>query len=108
MASKLPSVLYKILTLEAWKKSLLSKKLVLPESDQKYIHFARNKEQIEYVTKRHYRGPRVLLILATNKISGVWKLEQNSSKTDFFYHSYNTPYIPLEAVTDSKFFDSDL
>ena len=94
-----PEHLYKVISLEGWRESLLRNQIVATPIDKDFVHLAKE-DQVEYVVHKFWNNAdHIVLKLASKKLIGHLICEYNSAKTSKFYHLYNGS-MPLESVVD--------
>lgn len=97
-----PSYLYKVLSVENWKKSQSDLTVALSTDDKDFIHFSRE-DQLKRITSKYWAAvpEYVVLKVDTSKLAGKLVFEANPGGTSKYYHLYEGS-IPLEAITESK------
>jgi uncharacterized protein (DUF952 family) len=97
-----PSYLYKVLSVENWKKSQSDLTVTLSADDKDFIHFSQE-DQLERITSKYWASAPeyVVLKVDTSKLSGKLVFETNPGGTSKYYHLYEGS-IPLEAIAESK------
>jgi uncharacterized protein (DUF952 family) len=95
-----PDFLYKILSMDDWKKS--GKTVHLPSMDADFIHLS-TEDQLDKIIEKYWADAReyVVLKIETAKLSGKLVLEANPGGTNKYYHLYNGS-IPVSAIVESK------
>lgn len=98
MNACMPTHLYKILSVENWKKSQGARVLSLHSMDDEFIHLS-TKEQLSRIIDKFWSDgtPYVVLEVNTAKLPGKLILESNPGGTTKYYHLYDGE-IPLDAV----------
>lgn len=97
-----PQYLYKILSIEDWKKSQGMESLKLTNADQDFIHLAKE-DQLDKIAGKYWDivPEYVILKIDTAKLPGKLVFEANPGGENKYYHLYGGS-IPLNAVVDSK------
>lgn len=97
-AEKTPAFLYKVLSLEDWKKSQGRETLQLSSADAEFIHFSRE-DQLDRIIQKYWAGDSeyVVLKVETAKLPGKLVFETNPGGTAKYYHLYDGS-IPLDSV----------
>lgn len=97
-----PQYLYKLLSIENWKKSQNMESVKLPDTDQDFIHFARE-DQLDRIVRKYWDKitQYVVLKIDTKKLPGKLVFEANPGGENKYYHLYDGS-IPLKAVVESK------
>lgn len=91
--------LYKIVSKQAWERSLLAGTLELAPIDKEFIHLA-TEEQLERVEKKFWPDQdHVILKVEAKGMSGRLVHESNPGGSTKYYHLYDGN-IPLEAVKE--------
>lgn len=95
-----PHYLYKILSIENWKKSQSQSFLLLSKDDDDFIHLAA-KDQLKKITEKYWSNTSeaVILKLDIQKLVGRLIYETNPGGSNKYYHLYDG-LIPLEAVLE--------
>ena len=97
-----PQYLYKVLSVEDWKKSQSMEVVKLTEVDQDFIHLAREDQLNRIVGKYWDEVPEyVVLKIDTKKLPGKLVFEANPGGENKYYHLYDGS-IPLKAVVESE------
>lgn len=97
-----PQYLYKVLSVEDWKKSQGMESVKLTDADQDFIHLARENQLDRIVGKYWDKVPEyVVLKIDTTKLPGKLVFEANLGGENKYYHLYDGS-IPLNAVVESK------
>lgn len=97
-----PQYLYKVLSVEDWKKSQNMKVVKLTDADQDFIHLARENQLDRIVAKYWDKVPEyVVLKIDMTKLPGKLVFEANPGGENKYYHLYDGS-IPLKAVVESK------
>lgn len=97
-----PQYLYKVLSIEDWKKSQSMKVVKLTDADHDFIHLARE-DQLDRIVGKYWDKDReyVVLKIDAKKLPGKLVFEANPGGENKYYHLYDG-FIPLNAVVDSK------
>lgn len=97
-----PQYLYKVLSIEDWKKSQNMESVKLTDADQDFIHLARE-DQLDRIMGKYWdKVPEyVVLKIDTAKLPGKLVFEANPGGENKYYHLYDGS-IPLKAVVESK------
>jgi uncharacterized protein (DUF952 family) len=97
-----PQYLYKVLSVEDWKKSQSLESVKLTDADYDFIHLARE-DQLERIVGKYWdKVPEyVVLKIDTTKLPGKLVFEANPGGENKYYHLYNGS-IPLKTVVESK------
>lgn len=94
-----PDYLYKIVSNEQWKESLVENRIPCSEMDSDFIHMAKE-DQIANVVQKFWSGQdHIILKISVKKLVGRLVYETNPGKSTKYYHLYEG-YIPLDAVKD--------
>lgn len=97
-----PQYLYKVLSIEVWKKSQGMELVKLTDADQDFIHLAREDQLDRIVGKYWDKVPEyVVLKIDTKKLPGKLVFEANPGGENKYYHLYDGS-IPLKSVVESK------
>lgn len=97
-----PQYLYKILSVEDWKKSQSMDVVKLTDADQDFIHLAREGQLDRIVGKYWDKAPEyVVLKIDTKKLPGKLVFEASPGGENKHYHLYDGS-MPLKAVVESK------
>ena len=97
-----PQYLYKVLSVENWKKSQGMESVKLTDADQDFIHLAREDQLDRIVGKYWDKVPEyVVLKIDTKKLPGKLVFEANPGGENKYYHLYDDS-IPLKAVVELK------
>lgn len=93
--------LYKVLSIEDWKKSQSMEEVKLADADQEFIHLARE-DQLDRIVGKYWDTAReyVVLKIDTKKLPGKLVFEANPGGENKYYHLYGGS-IPLNAVVES-------
>lgn len=98
----IPQYLYKVLSIEDWKKSQGMESVKLTDADQDFIHLAKRDQLDRIVAKYWDKVPEyVVLKIDTKKLPGKLVFEANPGGENKYYHLYGGS-IPLKAVVQSK------
>ena len=98
----IPQYLYKVVSVEDWKKSQNLESVKLTDADQDFIHLAREDQLDRIVGKYWDKVPEyVVLKIDTTKLLGKLVFEANPGGENKYYHLYGGS-IPLQAVVESK------
>ena len=94
-----PKYLYKILSLDDWKKG--GDNMHLSLGDSEFIHFS-TEEQLPKIIDKYWRDVLEFMILKvdTHKLAGNLVFEANPGGTTKYYHLYQG-YIPRNAVVEA-------
>lgn len=97
-----PQYLYKVLSVEDWKKSQSMEVVKLTDADQDFIHLARD-DQLDRIVRKYWdKAPEyIVLKIDTTKLPGKLVFEANPGGENKYYHLYGGS-IPLKAVIESK------
>lgn len=98
MTEKIPSFLYKVLSVQDWEASQGQSKIKLSPEDHKFIHLSKEDQLGKIRAKYWNHVPHIILKLATAKLPGKLVFEANPGGTNKYYHLYNG-FIPLNAVS---------
>lgn len=95
-----PKYLYKVITVEAWKKSQDQPSLMLSDDDRQFIHFSRD-DQLERIINKYWSSIPEFIVLKidTERLPGNMVFEANPGGTAKYYHLYNGA-IPMAAVIE--------
>lgn len=97
-----PHYLYKIISIENWKKSQGQASFILTTEDDDFIHFAREDQLQRIIDKYWADAPEyVVLKIETKQLPGKLKFEANPGGTNKYYHLYHGS-IPIDSVAESK------
>ncbi|MDN3505149.1 MAG: DUF952 domain-containing protein [Rhabdochlamydiaceae bacterium] len=93
-----PPQLYKILSVENWKKSESHQNVVLDISDDEFIHFS-TKDQLSKIVAKYWNHVNryILLEVDPHKLKGDLVFETNPGRENKYWHLYNGS-IPMESV----------
>lgn len=96
-----PRYLYKVLSVEDWKKSQGMESVKLADADHDFIHLARE-DQLERIVKKYWSTvpEYIVLKIDTTKLPGNLVFEANPGGENKYYHLYDGS-IPLKAVIDA-------
>lgn len=99
---KTPQYLYKILSIDDWKKSQGMEFVKLTDADQEFIHLARQ-DQLDRIAEKYWNKSNEYIVLKinTSKLPGNLVFESNLGGESKYYHLYNGS-IPLNAVFESR------
>lgn len=93
-----PKYLYKVLSLENWKKSEAKMYIALPKEDFAFIHFSTAGQLDRIIEKFWSNAPAyVVLKIDVNKLIGKLVFEANPGGTNKYYHLYDG-HIPMNAI----------
>jgi len=97
-----PPYLYKVLSVENWKKSQSQNSVVLSQDDAAFIHFS-TKEQLNRIIEKYWsQVPEyVILKVDTAQLPGRLVYEANPGGINKYYHLYDG-FIPLKAIVEAK------
>lgn len=97
-----PQYLYKVLSVEDWKKSQSMESVNLTDADRDFIHLARE-DQLDRIVEKYWDNvPQyVVLKIETKKLPGKLVFEANPGGKNKYYHLYDGS-IPLKSVVESK------
>lgn len=93
-----PKYLYKIISIEDWKKSQGMEFIALSSSDRDFIHLSKE-DQLDKIIEKYWKNIPEFIVLKiyTDKIPGKLIYEQNPGGSNKYYHLYNGS-IPLNAI----------
>jgi uncharacterized protein (DUF952 family) len=92
-----PTYLYKIISVENWRKSQKKNQLQLADMDQTFIHLATN-EQVPRIVEKFWKDSEcVILKVESIKMKGDLLFEENPGGSNKYFHLYNG-YIPFKAI----------
>jgi uncharacterized protein (DUF952 family) len=99
-----PLFLYKITSMENWKKSADLKYLKLAKEDEAYIHLAL-KGQLGKIIEKYWntRESFVVLKLEVCMLEGQLILEKNPGGVNKYYHLYQGS-IPMGSIVEIELF----
>jgi uncharacterized protein (DUF952 family) len=97
-----PQYLYKVLSVEDWKKSQSMESVKLTDADQDFIHLARE-DQLDRIVGKYWDKVSEYVVLKIDmiKLPGKLIFEANPGGENKYYHLYGGS-IPLKAVVESK------
>lgn len=97
-----PKYLYKIISVEDWKKSQGMESVKLSSSDQDFIHLSRE-DQLNRIIDKYWKDIPEFIVLKiySDKLPGRLVYEANPDGSNKYYHLYNGS-IPLSAVFESR------
>lgn len=95
-----PENLYKIISKEQWRESLLDNQIVASAIDKDFIHLAKEEQLAHVAQKFWHKGEPIILKLASSKLIGRLVYEQNPGGSNNYYHLYEGR-IPLNAVLEA-------
>lgn len=97
-----PHYLYKILSIDDWKKSQDMESVKLTDADDDFIHLAKE-DQLDRIVRKYWdKVPEyVVLKIDITKLAGKLIFEANPGGENKYYHLYDGS-IPLKAVVESK------
>lgn len=97
-----PQHLYKVLSLDDWKKSQSQSYVILSKDDHPFIHLARD-DQLNRITEKYWSNAAeyIVLKIETNQLPGRLVYEVNPGGSNKYYHLYEGA-IPLKAVIEAK------
>lgn len=99
-----PEYLYKIVSKEQWKDSLLRNVVVLSPIDVNFIHLAKE-DQVRHIVQKFWNNmDHIVLKLAAKGLIGKLIYETNPGGSNQYYHLYEGN-IPLDAVVDVTIID---
>lgn len=107
METNPPQFLYKILSLDDWKKSQFSDRIILSKADEAFIHLSTD-EQLNKIREKYWSNASefVILKITTDQLPGRLALEANPGGTNKYYHLYDGS-IPVEAIVEVKIIQSN-
>lgn len=96
-----PQYLYKILSLRHWHATQNQHNVVLPGSDEAFIHLA-TEDQVERIIAKFWAdAPQVVILkIDVQKLIGRLVFESNPGGSTRYYHLYNG-FIPLQSILES-------
>jgi uncharacterized protein (DUF952 family) len=99
---KVPKYLYKVISVENWKKSQGRDSVQLTEDDKDFIHLARE-DQLDRIIEKYWNHVPEFMVLKidTAKLPGKLIFEANPGGANKYYHLYEGS-IPLKAVVESR------
>ncbi len=102
MKQNSPKYLYKILSLEDFRKSEGEEKLFLQPDDEAFIHFSME-DQLPRIQEKYWSGVSEYLVLTidVSKLVGDLVFEANPGGERKYYHLYDG-HIPLNAISSKK------
>jgi uncharacterized protein (DUF952 family) len=97
-----PEYLYKIISVEDWKKSQGMDSVKLSSGDHDFIHLSKE-DQLDRIIEKYWTDTPEFIVLKiyTDKLPGKLVYEANPGGSNKYYHLYNGS-IPLNAVFESK------
>lgn len=97
-----PQYLYKVLSLEDWKKSQTQDFIKLSKDDEPFIHLAKE-DQLDRITEKYWSNvpEYAVLKIEADQLPGRLVYEANPGGTNKYYHLYEGS-IPLKAVLEAK------
>jgi uncharacterized protein (DUF952 family) len=97
-----PKYLYKIISIEDWKKSQGMESVKLSGADHDFIHLSKE-DQLDKIIEKYWANIPEFIVLKiyTDKLPGRLIYETNTGGSNKYYHLYNGS-IPLNAVCESK------
>lgn len=100
--SQIPEYLYKVVSLEDWKKSQSQIFVVLSKDDTVFVHLAQ-KNQLDSIIEKFWSHASgyVVLEVSTSQLLGRLVYEANPGGTNKYYHLYEGS-IPLNSVLEAK------
>ncbi len=99
MEESAPRYLYKVVSVEDWKRSVAGNQVALSPIDEEFVHLA-TREQLSHVEKKFWAGREYLILkIETEKMGGRLIHETNPGGVTKYYHLYDG-VIPLEAVVE--------
>lgn len=106
--SSTPHYLYKVLSMEDWRKSQGLPSVSLPAADDDFIHFSRE-DQLDRLLTKYWADEAEFIILKidTTKLPGKMVFEANPGGSSKYYHLYNG-CIPSDAIAESKIVNQEL
>ncbi len=104
---KKPSMLYKVISVEAWKESQGKDSVILSKEDADFIHFA-TRSQLSKILEKYWKDvpEYVVLKIRTDKLPGNLVFEANPEGETKYYHLYNGS-IPSKAVMSGDIIQRD-
>lgn len=98
---EVPSVLYKVMSIDAWKISQEKGALHLSTMDADFVHLSKE-DQVAHVVSKFWKGEDyVLLRLDPKRFIGRLVYESNRSGSSKYFHLYEGT-IPTEAVLEAS------
>ena len=99
-----PPQLYKILSVENWKKSEQHQTVALDCADDEFIHFS-TKQQLSRIISKYWKHESryVVLIVDPTLLTGELRFESNPGGVNQYWHLYNGS-IPIKAISSNQLF----
>ncbi len=98
---QIPSYLYKIVSKEAWSRTLFTGQLELSEMDEAFVHLA-TEEQLSHVEIKFWSDEaHMILKIDLNRVTGELIYETNPGGSNKYFHLYEGN-IPLEAILEVR------
>lgn len=97
-----PKYLYKIISVEDWKRSQGVGSVKLSSADDEFIHLSKE-DQLDRIIEKYWANVPEFIVLKidTDKLPGRLVYETNPGGSNKYYHLYNGS-IPLNSVFESK------
>lgn len=101
-----PEFLYKVISIEKWKKSNTQEEVILSAMDTDFVHLA-TEEQLAHVIPKFWADAKQFVILKVDakNLRGTLKYESNPGGSNKYYHLYDGA-IPVAAIKEVTLLDN--